>query len=93
MFAMKIKICLYLLSFCSKLFTNGNKRDVSNIKNCIGGKYMPRTKKNATFKDNMLAKTLKQTRLPLVSYIGCRDRLAFDIISKMRKVEICEGLK
>ena len=77
MFATKRKICLYLLSFCRKLFNNGNKKDVSNIKKCIGGNYTPRTKKNATFKDNLLAKTLKQEKLPLVSFLGRRDCFAF----------------
>ena len=79
MFAMKRKICLYLLSFCSKLFNNGNKRDVRNIKNCIGGKYTPR-QKNVTFKDNLLAKTLKQAKIPLVSFVRRRDCFAFENI-------------
>ena len=80
MFSTKRKICLYLLSLCSKLFNNGNKRDVSNIKNCIGGKYTPRTKKNATSKDNMLAKTLNQANIPLVFFVGRRDCFAFENI-------------
>ena len=80
MFAMKINICLYWLSFCSKLFNNGNKRYVSNIQNCIGGKCTPRTKKNETFKDNLLAKTFKQANIPLVSFVRRRDCFAFENI-------------
>ena len=41
---------------------------------------MPRTIKNATFKENMLAKTLKKENIPLVSFIGCRDSFAFENI-------------
>ena len=77
MLAGKINICLYLLCLCSKLFNNGNKRDVSNIKNCIGGKCMPRTIKNATFKENMLASTLKQVKIPRVSFVGHRYCFSF----------------
>ena len=80
MFAMKINICLYLLSLFSELSNNGNTRDVSNIKNCIGDKYTPRTNKNETFKDYLLAKTLKQAQLPLVSFVGRRECFAFENI-------------